>query len=63
MPDDMFLSNQNYINFQNSKKLLVKTQKTGKLKQNVEKLLQTHADFVVDAATNLKEIAKTLKRN
>lgn len=59
MPDDMFLSNENYKNFKNFTKILLKSNTKSKLKQNIENLLQTHA--TITAAT-LDEILAKLKR-
>lgn len=59
--DDMFLSNQNHKIFKNSQKILIKVQNNGKLKQKIENLLQTHANFVVDATTDFKDIEKFFK--
>lgn len=58
MSDDMFLSNENYKNFKNFTKILIKSQTKNKLKQNIENLLQTHATI---SATTLEEIWAKLK--
>ena len=58
MPDDMFLTNENYKNFKNFTKILLKSNTKSKLKQNIENLLQTHA--TITAAT-LDEILSKLK--
>ena len=58
MPDDMFLSNENYKYFKNFTKILLKSNTKSKLKQNIENLLQTHA--TITAAT-LDEILSKLK--
>ena len=58
MPDDMFLSNENYKNFKNFTKILLKSNTKSKLKQNIENLLQSHATIT---ATSLDELLSKLK--
>ncbi len=58
MTDDMFLSNENYKNFKNFTKILLKSNTKSKLKQNIENLLQTHATLT---AATLDEILSKLK--
>ena len=58
MPDDMFLSNENFKNFKNFTKILLKTKTSSKIKQNIENLLQSHATIT---ATTLEEVLEKLK--
>lgn len=58
MSDDMFLSNENYKNFKNFTKILLKSKTNSKLKQNIENLLQTHATIT---ASSIEEILTKLK--
>ena len=58
MSDDMFLSNENYKNFKNFTKILLKTKTSSKIKQNIENLLQSHSTIT---STTLDEILEKLK--
>ena len=58
MADDMFLSNENYKNFKNFTKILLKSNTKSKLKQNIENLLESHTTLT---ATTLDEIFAKLK--
>ncbi len=59
IPDDMFLSNENFKNFKNSTKILLKTPLKSKIKQNIENLLANHATIT---AKSVDEILEKLKK-
>ncbi len=60
MPDDMFLSNENYINFDNSTKIFVLSGTKSKLKKGIENLLISKANFTIDENTNLQNLANKI---
>ena len=59
IPDDMFLSNENFKNFKNSTKILLKMPLKSKIKQNIENLLANHATIT---AKSVDEILEKLKK-
>ena len=61
VPDDMFLSNENYDTFAGSTKILVLSGTKSKLKIGIENLLKMHTNFQIDCKTDLETFAKNLK--
>lgn len=61
IPDDMFLSNENYNHFNNSIKIFVQSGTKSKLKIGIENLLQLHSNLTINKLTVLEEVAKKLK--
>ena len=57
MSDDMFLANSNYDLFKNSHKVLISSKNLGRTKKNIEKLIQTHCNYIIsqDEISNLIE--------
>ena len=60
MSDDMFLSNENYKFFQNSKKFLVFSKNLGKTKKNIEKIIQSRCNFAIQNEDNLDLLLEKL---
>lgn len=61
MSDDMFLSNENYKFFQNSKKVMVLSKNLGKTKKNIEKLIQSRCNFAIQNEDNLDLLLEKFK--
>ena len=62
LPEDTFISNNNYKNLKNNFILLILVENLGKIKQNIQDFLKKHSNLVVESSFTLEKVAELLKK-